>query len=95
MAFHVELENIDPGTNVQLVVSHEDKVIWETRVLKGNANMEIVVGSMGKVTFKMIYVDGGTFDMGDNGFGNPTHKVTLSPFYIAETVVTQALWELE
>ena len=43
VAFHVELENIDPGTNVQLVVSHEDKVIWETRVLKGNANMEIVV----------------------------------------------------
>lgn len=94
VAFHVELGNIDPGTNVQLVVSHEDNVILKTRVLKGNANMEIVVGSMGKVTFKMIYVDGGTFDMGDNSFGNPTHKVTLSPFYIAETVVTQALWEL-
>lgn len=55
--------------------------------------MEIVVGSMGKVTFKMIYVDGGTFDMGDNSFGNSTYKVTLSPFYIAETVVTQALWK--
>lgn len=94
VAFHVELENIDPGTNVQLVVSHEDEVIWETRILKGSANMEIVVGSMGKVTFKMIYVDGGTFYMGNNIFGDSTHEVRLSSFYIAETVVTQALWEL-
>lgn len=93
ISFHVELDEIKSGTEVQLVVSHEDKAIWETRILKGNVNMEVVVGSMSKVTFKMIYVDGGTFDMGDNGFGNPTHKVTLSPFYIAETVVTQALWE--
>lgn len=93
VSFHVELDEIKSGTDVQLVVSHEDKAIWETRILKGNANMEVVVGSMSKVTFKMIYVDGGTFDMGDNSFGNSTHKVTLSPFYIAETVVTQALWK--
>lgn len=78
---------------MQLVVSHEDKAIWETRILKGNVNMEVVVGSMSKVTFKMIYVDGGTFDMRDNSIINPAHKVTLSPFYIAETVVTQALWK--
>lgn len=93
VSFHVELDEIKSGTDMQLVVSHEDKGIWETRILKGNANMEVVVGSMSKVTFKMIYVDGGTFDMGDNSFGNSTHKVTLSPFYIAETVVTQALWK--
>ena len=93
VSFHVELDEIKSGTDMQLVVSHEDKAIWETRILKGNANMEVVVGSMSKVTFKMIYVDGGTFDMGDNSFGNSTHKVTLSPFYIAETVVTQALWK--
>ena len=93
VSFHVELDEIKSGTDVQLVVSHEDKAIWETRILKGNANMEVVVGSMSKVTFKMIYVDWGTFDMGDNSFGNSTHKVTLSPFYIAETVVTQALWK--
>lgn len=90
VSFHVELDNIKSGTNMQLLVSHEDKAIWNTRVFKGNADMEIVVGSMSKVTFKMIHVDGGTFEMGDSSF---THKVTLSPFYIAETVVTQALWK--
>lgn len=93
VSFHVELDNIKSGTDMQLLVSHEDKAIWNTRVFKGNADMEIVVGSMSKVTFKMIHVDGGTFEMGDNSFGKPTHKVTLSPFYIAETVVTQALWK--
>lgn len=94
VSFHVELDEIKSGTDVQLVVSHEDKAIWETRILKGNANMEVVVGSMSKVTFKMIYVDGGTFYMGNNIFGDSTHEVRLSSFYIAETVVTQALWEL-
>lgn len=93
VSFHVELDEIKSGTDMQLLVSHEDKAIWKTRVFKGNADMEIVVGSMSKVTFKMIHVDGGTFEMGDNSFGKPTHKVTLSPFYIAETVVTQALWK--
>ena len=51
------------------------------------------------VTFNMIKVDGGTFTMGatseqknpdDNE--KPTHKVTLSSYYIGETEVTQALW---
>ena len=52
------------------------------------------------VEFKMIKVDGGTFTMGatggmvdaaaDNQF--PTHKVTLSSYYIGETEVTQELW---
>ena len=51
------------------------------------------------VTFNMIKVDGGTFTMGatsemtnpDNE-EKPTHKVTLSSYYIGETEVTQALW---
>lgn len=53
------------------------------------------------VSFKMIRIDGGTFTMGgtseqgddaaDDEF--PTHRVTLSTYYIGETEVTQALWE--
>lgn len=51
-------------------------------------------------TFKMILVEGGTFTMGataeqtgaiDNE--KPAHQVTLSDYYIAETEVTQELWE--
>lgn len=53
------------------------------------------------VRFKMIRVDGGTFTMGatsEQGSDadsdeSPTHRVTLSTYYIGETEVTQALWQ--
>ena len=46
----------------------------------------------------MIFVQGGTFTMGDtfgDGYDNekPTHKVTLSSFYIGKYEVTQAQWK--
>lgn len=48
------------------------------------------------VSFKMIYVKGGTFEMGTE-YGeedeSPVHSVTVSDFYIGETEVTQALWK--
>ena len=49
------------------------------------------------VSFKIIWVDGGTFTMGSpNGVGDsyehPQHQVTLDGYWIAETEVTQALW---
>lgn len=53
------------------------------------------------VSFKMIKVEGGSFTMGatpEQGRDaasdeTPTHRVTLSTYYIGETEVTQALWE--
>ena len=48
------------------------------------------------VKFKMIAVEGGTFQMGsETGYDNekPVHSVTLSSYYIGETEVTQALWK--
>jgi formylglycine-generating enzyme required for sulfatase activity len=59
------------------------------------------------VTFKMLPVAGGTFQMGAQstdpngqnydadayGDESPVHQVTLSAFTIGETEVTQALWE--
>ena len=52
------------------------------------------------VTFNMIKVDGGTFTMGATSEQQnpdfdekPAHKVALSPYYIGETEVTQALWK--
>ena len=47
------------------------------------------------VSFKMIAVKGGTFQMGsDDGYEweKPVHQVTLSDYYIGETDVTQELW---
>ncbi len=53
------------------------------------------------VSFTMVYVQGGTFTMGatseqgsdadDNE--KPTHRVTVSSYYIGQTEVTQALWQ--
>ena len=52
------------------------------------------------VSFKMVKVAGGTFQMGatsEQGSDaydseTPVHSVTLSDYYIGETEVTQALW---
>lgn len=57
--------------------------------------------TVGKVSFKMIRVEGGTFMMGatqeqqGDAWSNekPVHEVTLSTYYIGETEVTQELWE--
>ena len=52
------------------------------------------------VSFKMVKVSGGTFQMGAtseqgsdaNDSEKPVHSVTLSDYWIGETEVTQALW---
>lgn len=58
------------------------------------------ITKVGNVEFKMIRVEGGTFMMGatpemkkPDSSEMPIHQVTLSSYYIAETPVTQALWE--
>ena len=70
---------------------------------KSNFFTETVNG----VSFKMIYVEGGTFKMGaqkessvkDNydpdakDDESPVHQVTLSDYYMGEFEVTQELWE--
>jgi len=48
------------------------------------------------VNFKMIKVEGGTFQMGSNDGvpdERPVHGVTLSSYYIGQTEVTQELWQ--
>ena len=52
------------------------------------------------VQFRMKYVEGGTFMMGApddddeaDDVEKPAHKVTLDSYYIAETQVTQELWQ--
>ena len=49
----------------------------------------------------MVYVEGGTFTMGDNKLdysnpfqiAKPEHQVTVSPFFISRYEVTQEVWE--
>jgi len=49
-------------------------------------------------TFRMRYLSGGIFSMGDPQNRSiwkaiPVHQVELSPYYIGEYLVTQALWK--
>ena len=50
-----------------------------------------IVYTVNGVSFKMIAVKGGTFQMGSKDV-KPVHQVTLSDYYIGETEVTQELW---
>ena len=67
-------------------------------VTKSGDNLILTVGD---VTYKLVYVDGGTFTMGatrEQGSDaesneKPSHSVTLSSYHIGETEVTQALWQ--
>ena len=59
--------------------------------------IETITFHIGKVQFRMIAVEGGTFIMGANGSNvpsdqKPAHKVTLSDYFIGQTEVTQELW---
>ena len=52
--------------------------------------------TVGGVSFEMVFVESGTFQMGSNdGYDNekPVHSVTLSDYYIGQTEVTQELWQ--
>ena len=68
------------------------------KTLEKPVNPTIIVNG---VSFTMIAVEGGTFQMGatseqgsDAGSDEyPVHSVTLSDYYIGETEVTQELWE--
>ena len=64
-------------------------------------DLENQVVNINGVSFTMIKVEGGTFQMGAtseqgndaNSNEYPVHSVTLSDYYIGETEVTQELWE--
>ena len=61
-------------------------------LLKFSRNQTITVNG---VSFEMVYVEGGSFDMGSDTEYNekPVHSVTLSDYYIGKCEVTQELWE--
>ena len=61
------------------------------------ARQKIITLAKG-VTLEMVYIAGGAFQMGSpDGVGSsdehPRHAVTLAPFYMAKTPITQAQWQ--
>lgn len=70
------------------------------QTMKAETPQKIIKINVKGVVFNMIYVEPGTFTMGainDESYDkreHPSHTVTLTRgYYIAETEVTQALWE--
>ena len=67
-------------------------------VFNEKTNLSLTVNG---VSFEMVYVEGGSFDMGatteqgsDTEYDEiPVHSVTLSGYYIGKCEVTQELWE--
>ena len=72
-------------------------VYGETRTFETNNPNTFTVNG---VSFEMVYVEGGTFDMGattEQGSDaesdeKPVHSITLSDYYIGKCEVTQELW---
>ena len=70
----------------------------ETRTFETNIPNTFTVNG---VSFEMVYVEGGSFDMGATSeqgsdaydWEKPVHRVTLSDYYIGKCEVTQELWE--
>ena len=68
--------------------------------LNANAQKKTFTETVNGVSFKMIYVEGGTFTMGAtpelrayaSEIEYPAHRVTISSYFIGETEVTQELW---
>ncbi|MBI4946554.1 MAG: formylglycine-generating enzyme family protein [Bacteroidetes bacterium] len=89
----------DAGSGIQ--AGSNKKIIWD--VLKDNDMLyseQIAFKVTGSVNYvgEMIYVEGGTFQMGctseQNNCGDDekAHSVTLSSFYIGKYEVTQKQW---
>ena len=102
------------GTRFLKTGSHQVKITasgyhdWEESITVNRQNRTCnatLIGTetivVGNVSFKMVYVEGGTFTMGataEQGSDalsdeKPAHSVTLSGYYIGQTEVTQALWK--
>lgn len=65
----------------------------------GDANANVRTFTVNGVSFNMVRVEGGTFQMGatpeqenPDSDESPVHSVTLSTYYMGETEVTQELW---
>lgn len=75
-----------------------NNITFKIRAVPLSSNQTFTVAG---VSFTMVFVEGGTFTMGATSeqvgeaddWEKPTHRVTLSDYYIGETEVTQALWK--
>lgn len=89
-------EQVAPADITQLTEKPSPKVT-EQPTQAEQSHEEYFIETAFGLNMKMIYVEGGTFMMGNESIGapnseRPLHKVTLDSFYIAEFEVTQGDW---
>ena len=95
---NIKAEKDGVTKEMTVTVKEKGETEWTLNVRKGPQTETITVNG---VSFKMVYVEGGTFTMGctsEQGSDcyddeKPSHEVTVSDFSIGETEVTQALWK--
>lgn len=78
------------------------QIVWQVldereRLTGSNISFEVraMLSSLNDFGIEMVYVKGGTFQMGSNDGDSdekPKHSVTLSDFYIGKYEVTQKQW---
>ena len=85
-------------TMLEGMADREDVSSQKVFNLRFGKSLDLMIGD---IPLLMIFVEGGTYNMGknDNGVisnflsGITVHPVKVSNFYISESVVTQALWK--
>ena len=94
-------QHLDNGDCEKARATYE---LYKDKVPAGNAEVKRRIDEcqtsgnltfkVGNVTFKMIFVQGGTFQLGNSESDyQRAHTVTVSDFYMGEFEVTQALWQ--
>lgn len=90
----------DGASSLKAVMRSLLKGADDTETPAEHENPPIETFTVNGVSFNMVRVDGGTFVMGAPNQSRkaqknekPAHTVTLSPYYIGETLVTQELWQ--
>jgi formylglycine-generating enzyme len=95
-------------STILLVLISLAAILFSTTMIihTDSGNHEFQIDEINSISFEadsepfvnMVYVEGGTFEMGDQfGDGNtdevPLHNVTLSSFYMSSTEITQGMYE--
>ena len=96
--FDSPLEEVEKNEPIKNDEDNEVTVIVDPKGQLPRAEKDILEFNVSGVSFKMIRVEGGTFQMGSDAPDadrdeRPLHAVTLSSYYIGQTEVTQALWK--
>ncbi|MBR5603243.1 MAG: SUMF1/EgtB/PvdO family nonheme iron enzyme, partial [Bacteroidales bacterium] len=94
--FSVEVERLKGGVDYYYCYEYDNGY----NVIRTENKLLVCKFTVNGVSFTMIAVEGGTFQMGatseqgGDAYNDekPVHSVTLSDYYIGETEVTQELW---